>query len=682
VLRWREAGESFRVFNSGVSLLHWPTMLRRVVVPAVRRQYVRSSTVVALPSAICPHTSKQQHVTTPTRIIAHRLYSAAPEFKSQYRLLTEEESIISDEQRALMERAKAIASQVQGVQVKTDTLLEDILAGEDQSTFSIVVAGEFNAGKSTLINSLVSTKLLETGALPTTDSIIVIQHGDSNSTHTVQGHADIIIHQVANVPLLQDLTLVDTPGTNAVVLNHTARTMKLLPSADLILFVTSADRPFTESERQLLKSIQAYRKHIVIIVNKMDVLDASGGNYGEFEKQKVVEFVSDNASELLGARPIVIAISARDALSAKLIDNNKNQDSGIWKRSNFAALETFLKETLTEETKIKAKLSSPLGLVDGMMAECLTILEKERQELGVDIATLNLLKTQFKAWEKEMNAELESFRRDVASRLSGEGARAEKLRKRMSLLDWYMLAFDDSRFSSEWKRSRIIGPDTGKGIEEELLNLVRETSESLAESATAQGQAVIEYLGKRPAVKNQSFVGTVTAASKFDESKDRLLHNMSDSIRGVLSEYNAETEKDNLIRSLKQPVVLSSVFQLGAIGAALATATSAVSIGPGIAATVALATSGVAVMSQGTKSVSRQYQEMWKERESELDEILKQVCSKELERGVSSRILAGVQPYTRYVETEAERIAHSTEECESVRVSAQALRNRISKLHR
>jgi len=404
-----------------------------------------------------------------------RVFSASPDFGGQYRLLTDEESALAEQQRDLTERARQIASQVEGIETKQDSLLDDILA-DQQSTFSVVIAGEFNSGKSTITNALLGTKLLETGALPTTDSIIILTHGSSNSTEITNagGHAGVVIHQVADLPLLQDLTLVDTPGTNAVVLNHTARTMRLLPSADLILFVTSADRPFTESERAILKSIQAYRKHIVVVLNKMDVLETAGGNYGEEEKRRVVEFVSDNASELLGARPIVIPISARDAISTKL--TVKDEESGVWKRSNFAALESFLKQTLTTETKIKAKLTSPIGIAEGMIAECLRKLKEERQELSVDIATLNLLKSQFQAWEKEMNSDLDSFRRDVGLVLSGEAARSQKLLDRMSLLDWYMFAFDEARFSLEWKRTERTGMGAVRGTEEELLNIVRETA--------------------------------------------------------------------------------------------------------------------------------------------------------------------------------------------------------------
>ena len=42
---------------------------------------------------------------------------------------------------------------------------------------------------------------------------------------------------------------------------------------DLVLFVTSADRPFTETERAFLEQIRAWGKKIVIVVNKVDILE-------------------------------------------------------------------------------------------------------------------------------------------------------------------------------------------------------------------------------------------------------------------------------------------------------------------------------------------------------------------------------------------------------------------------
>ena len=54
---------------------------------------------------------------------------------------------------------------------------------------------------------------------------------------------------------------------------HEEITSQFVPRSDLILFVTSADRPYTESERIFLEKIRAWGKKIVLVINKIDILE-------------------------------------------------------------------------------------------------------------------------------------------------------------------------------------------------------------------------------------------------------------------------------------------------------------------------------------------------------------------------------------------------------------------------
>jgi len=430
-------------------------------------------------------------------------------------LLSPAERELLTEQKHLLERAREVTNRVGAVSIKdyTGTFLDDIV---DETTFSIVVAGEFNAGKSTLINALLGQKILESGALPTTDSITILTqqrvHVSDNATDKSDGGVDtepdpnanakiphhgygrvikhnvcsasgggVIVHQVSNVPLLEDLTLIDTPGTNAVLADHTARTLRLLPTADLILFVTSADRPFPESERALLSSIQSYRKSIVIVANKMDVLETSGGSFGKDEKQRVVDFVSEHASDLLGGRPVVIPVSSRDALSAKLMGGHEGKtrnlaNNSVWERSNFGALESFLKDSLTMETKIKTKLTNPIGQAEGMIIASKHALQKEQEDLELDIATIKLLNSQYAAWKKEMDAQLIEFRSDVAAILKAAGERCNILLNRVGLFQFFRTTLGDIKeLEIEYDNTRP-NYSTQKSTEAELLELVQETA--------------------------------------------------------------------------------------------------------------------------------------------------------------------------------------------------------------
>ena len=85
-----------------------------------------------------------------------------------------------------------------------------------------------------------------------------------------------------------------------------------MPRADFVLFVTSADRPFTETERAFIESIRGWGKKIVIVVNKVDIFER------ESELDEVLAFVARRRRRrLLGIAPAIFPVSARLAARAK-----------------------------------------------------------------------------------------------------------------------------------------------------------------------------------------------------------------------------------------------------------------------------------------------------------------------------------------------------------------------------
>src|SRR4030042_108321 len=86
-------------------------------------------------------------------------------------------------------------------------------------------------------------------------------------------------------------------GANAVVRGHEALTRDFVPRSDLVLFVTSADRPFTESERAFLETIRDWGKKVVIVLNKIDLFQTRE------ELDQVVSFIGENSRALLGITP-------------------------------------------------------------------------------------------------------------------------------------------------------------------------------------------------------------------------------------------------------------------------------------------------------------------------------------------------------------------------------------------
>src|SRR5215204_5747743 len=231
------------------------------------------------------------------------------------------------EQELLQRLATALerfGSDVSGEDLRRFQEARDQLNG----LFLLVIAGEFNSGKSSFINALLGERVLPEGVTPTTDRINLLRHGPAVAEQQLEA---FLLERTHPAELLREITVVDTPGTNAIIRRHEELTRDFVPRSDLVLFVTSADRPFTESERGFLEQIREWGKKIVFIVNKIDILPRPE------EREEVLRYVGENAATLLNESPQLFAVSARDALEAREEKggNEGEKRSELWERSGF-----------------------------------------------------------------------------------------------------------------------------------------------------------------------------------------------------------------------------------------------------------------------------------------------------------------------------------------------------------
>ena len=132
--------------------------------------------------------------------------------------------------------------------------------GREGDLFYVGFLGHFSAGKSSTINSLLQAHKTKhqraTGLNPTDTTITLITQGkNSNSLLGVirEGHVTIR-HQAMESPMLDNLVLVDTPGTgDPQFMEEVAR--DFLPICDVILFFLSAASPLDKSDLPLLSEL-------------------------------------------------------------------------------------------------------------------------------------------------------------------------------------------------------------------------------------------------------------------------------------------------------------------------------------------------------------------------------------------------------------------------------------------
>lgn len=189
-------------------------------------------------------------------------------------------------------------------------------------------------------------------------------------------------HAIVNFdhPLLrQGLRILDTPGLNALG-SEPELTLSMLPSAQAVIFLLSADTGVTASD------MAVWQQHIrqlddenpiclFAALNKIDVLwdDLAGETFVQHAIEKIR---SATAKQLGISRDNVLPISAKQALLAKV-----RKDQELLDRSQLAGLETLLCERIVAQ---KERL-----LEERVVNQVLALLQNSQHVLNLRLAKVN-----------------------------------------------------------------------------------------------------------------------------------------------------------------------------------------------------------------------------------------------------------------------------------------------------
>ena len=279
----------------------------------------------------------------------------------------EQAHFLRDEKDALAEMRLALAD-LDVPRQALATLQEAILQLDE--LFLIVVVGEFNAGKSALVNALLGETVLSEGATPTTSRVTLVKWGEQAAEQVVDENYAIFTYPLQ---LLQELNIVDTPGTNAVIRHHERLTDEFIPRSDLVLFITSADRPMTESERLFLERILTWGKKIVFVLNKADIIE------NDATLVEVQNFVLKHASQILGTSPEFFSVSARLARRA-WSEPDPEQSSQLRAASRLDDLEHYITATLDDSARLQLKFNNPLGVADHLVTQAEETVQAQAED--------------------------------------------------------------------------------------------------------------------------------------------------------------------------------------------------------------------------------------------------------------------------------------------------------------
>ncbi|MBE0696292.1 MAG: dynamin family protein, partial [Anaerolineaceae bacterium] len=458
------------------------------------------------------------------------------------RILSDQQELIFKDERNLLNDLRVALVQIGTAPEDQETLASSISQLEE--IFLLVIVGEFNAGKSAFINALLGKKYLTEGVTPTTTQINVLHYNEKPERQVVNENLHILN---LPAPLLKEISIVDTPGTNAVIREHEQITTEFVPRSDLVIFLTSSDRPFTESESTFLGRIRDWGKKVIIVVNKIDIVETSD------EVDQIIKFVSENAFHLLSIHPEIFPISSRLALRAKL------GEPDLWQKSQFEPLENYISETLDEKSRVQLKLLNPLGVGRHLINRYLGLTTNRLDLLKDDLSMIDDVNAQLKVYRDDMMRDFQYRMSDIENILYEMEQRGDNFFDDTFRLVRFLDLLSKNRIQKDFEN--VVVSNVPYRIEQKVTELI----DWLVEAILQQWQAVYEHLAERRREHQARIVGDTTIGS-FHYDREKLMDAVGKESQRVIETFDKENESRLIAEGAQEAVAASAAIGIGAIG--------------------------------------------------------------------------------------------------------------------
>jgi small GTP-binding protein len=550
------------------------------------------------------------------------------------RLLSPQQEELLRNERGLMNELQRVLTQL-GLKEEDQEALRQSMQQLDE-LFLIVVVGEFNSGKSAVINALLGQRLLEEGVTPTTSQIAILRYGEKEERTVVRERQILLTFPVE---FLSELNIVDTPGTNAIIREHEILTSRFVPRSDLVLFITSADRPFTESERVFLKHIQEWGKKVVFVINKIDILQS------DQEISQIENFIRSNAHLLLGESPKIFSVSARNALRAK------QGASDLWEKSRFDLLEQHIHDTLDKGNRFRLKCLNPLGVGIHLAENYLEMISSRLQFLKIDFELLDDIEAQLNLYREDMEHHFTSRMAEIENLLYEMEKRGEVFFDETFRLGRVFDLLAKTRIQQEFERQVVA--DTPQRIEAKVGEIIH----WLVDSDLRQWQAVTKHLTERNRAHKGPIIGDIGMGT-FYRDRQSLFDTIVRETRRVVETYDKNQEAKAIAGSAQTAVATSAALEASAVGLSalvITLATSAAADVTGVLLGSLVAVLGLFVIPAKRRRGKTKLLEKVATVRMQLTHSLQSHFGKEINRSLQ-HIHEAIAPYTRFIRSERDRI--------------------------
>ncbi|HEX6711440.1 MAG TPA: dynamin family protein, partial [Rubrobacter sp.] len=465
---------------------------------------------------------------------------------------------------------------------------------------------------------------------------------------------------------LREIAIVDTPGTNAIIRHHEELSRGFVPRSDLVLFVTSSERPLTESERGYLELIRDWGKKILLVINKADLLG------DETKVEEVRAFVDQGIRSALGLTPPIFFVSSLLARKAKAATNAMERDA-LMKASGFTELEGYVTELLDEEGRVRLKMESPLGVVDELNRRYRGAVDERLSLLEDDFKTAENVESQLGLYKEDMGRDFEARMAEIENIVLRMNERGDAWLEENIRFGNIRELFRQEKVSERFKRE-VVG-DTEELVDERVDELI----DWMVDRNLKQWRAIVEYVNRRrQADYDERLIGEI--GDSFEYNRGQLLQSVGKNAQNVVHRYDRERESEQLAHSIQGAIAQTAALEVGAVGigaVVVAIATTRILDATGIIAAAIIAGYGLFILPNRRRKARAEFREKTDSLRERLGEVVRRQFETELNRSVE-RMREAIAPYTRFVRSEHARMTRASQDLAALDAETRSLKDEIS----
>lgn len=523
--------------------------------------------------------------------------------------------------------------------------------------FLLMVVGEVKSGKSSFINALLKEKIQAEGPLPLTDRIWVLKYGDEPSERI---RDEFVYEREHPNELLRLFNMVDTPGTNSILRKHQDITEAFLPKADLTLFITSIDRPFSESEHQFLNLISdRWRKKILFILTKIDTHEPQ-------DIPKVVDYIKENCRKFYDFEPLVFPVSAKLA-------NSGAEGSGM------PELEEYLASRLAEQERVRLKLMSPAESGLALLCDLDRACSERRTLLEGDFASLTDLDTQVEQAGKELKERYNVYVVRFYDLLREFERRGKNFFEATLRIKNFGLLRSPENFQRRFEKE-VVGD-----LKEKIQENMDAATDWLMKEQIGLFERSLRYLTDHLAVDKykERVAAPNPGEQSFDYHRDTLVGAMQESFQREIERFDIEGECNRVTETAYRGVLQQLGVQVGAVGLGallVSILTGAMLDVTGVLAAGVIFATGFVILPRKKRQSIQQFS-------LKVDALIRefrQVLAREFDReidGASERLRAGYAPYLTFYRAETSFLTESDESAKALRMRLLGIIDAVQALH-